>query len=436
MAEYKPLGSEKLQGDDKLRRILELTYYGNNKKTSTSTKAELVKESISGGVYGIVKEKDGYYVKRGLNESSLDYIGGMFMKNKNKFSSYAEAFKRLELIKGQEELNEATKYVLKQKPSMETEAAPMPAAEPAPAPMPAPAPAPAPETAAMPTDEPPAPVPPSDEPPAPGALEPSPEGGDENDGMRSSYMEEIQKFAGKLGQELRDQHERLESDDIKYVLNMIISAVSLDKLSDEDIEDLGKKFEREEEVGAEAPTGEEPAMEPAPEEAPAPEAELGEEAMSKLDEFINSPNLGEVDLNQYSLGEEDETIDYSHDSEDGALSDKDLGWADDGLGHGGMGDDQQDIDELVLMLKKPKDYVDNGEPGLKDHGLDLSREKGFASYAPDDHESDYETMDNEAPSVHELGEEEEADGEKEIDLDEIKRQISQAIGDTLSKHFN
>ena len=80
-----------------------------------------------------------------------------------------------------------------------------------------------------------------------------PEGGEEGSGesKRSDYMEEIQKFAGKLGQELRDQHEKLESDDIKYVLNMIISAVNLDKLSDEDIEDIGKKFDREEKKGNE-----------------------------------------------------------------------------------------------------------------------------------------------------------------------------------------
>ena len=38
-------------------------------------------------------------------------------------------------------------------------------------------------------------------------------------------------------------------DDIKYILNMIISAVDLDKWSDEDIEDIAKKFEREEEEG-------------------------------------------------------------------------------------------------------------------------------------------------------------------------------------------
>ena len=87
MSDLKPLGSEKLQGDDKLKRILELTYFNQKNKSSNSNKAELVKESTSGGVFGIVKEKDGYYVKRGLNESSLDYIGGMFMKNKNRFSS-------------------------------------------------------------------------------------------------------------------------------------------------------------------------------------------------------------------------------------------------------------------------------------------------------------------------------------------------------------
>jgi hypothetical protein len=267
MSDLKPLGSEKLGVDEKLKRILELTYYNNNKKSST-TKAELVKESKTGGVYGIVKEKDGYYVKRGLNESSLDYIGGMFMKNKNKFSSYAEASKRLSLIQGQEELHEATKYVLKPQASGTTQSE---------APMPDPsmdaAPAPAPDM---------------------GGDAPAPDmGGDmgsDESGKRSSYMAEVQKYAGKLGQELRDQHEQMESDDIKYVLNMIISACDLDKLDDEDIEEIGKKFERDEEVGGEEPTGEEPAMEPSAEPAatePSPESEMGE-SMNALEAFVNS----------------------------------------------------------------------------------------------------------------------------------------------------
>jgi len=288
MAELKPLGSEKLNSDDKLKRILELTYFNNNKKNSTS-KADLVKESTNGGVYGIVKEKDGYYVKRGLNESSLDYIGGMFMKNKNKFSSYSDAFKRLEFIKGQEELQEATKYVLKQnKPQQE---APMP--EPQMDLPPAPAPDASGETLA-PSPEGEAPMDaPTDAPPA--------EGG-EDAGKRSSYMAEAQKYAGKLGQELRDLHDRMESDDIKYILNMIISAVDLDKLSDEDVEDIAKKFEREEEaeMGSEEPTGEEPA--PSAE----PEAEMNEyDSMGALDEFINTPmDTDEINLSKYAIKEE------------------------------------------------------------------------------------------------------------------------------------
>jgi len=292
MAELKPLGSEKLNGDEKLKRILELTYFNSNKNNSrSSSKPELVKESKNGGVYGVVKEKDGYYVKRGLNESSLDYIGGMFMKNKNKFSSYAEAFKRLELLKGQEELQEATKYVLKQsKPQQEAPMAspsmdlpPAPAAD-------ASGDVPPPSTDSAPMDA------PTDLPPAEG-------GEDEDAGKRSSYMAEAQKYAGKLGQELRDLHDQMESDDIKYILNMIISAVDLDKLSDEDIEDIAKKFEREEEdgIGSEEPTGEEPA--PSPEEAPSDMNEY--DSMAALDEFVNTPmDTDEVNLSKYSIKEE------------------------------------------------------------------------------------------------------------------------------------
>ena len=295
MAELKPLGSEKLNGNDKLKRILELTYFNSNKNNSrSSSKPELVKESKNGGIYGVVKEKDGYYVKRGLNESALDYIGGMFMKNKNKFSSYAEAFKRLELLQGQEELQEATKYVLKQnKPQQE---APMPEPQ-----MDLP-PAPAPDA----SGETPAPSPEGESPmDAPTDAPPAEGGEDEDAGKRSSYMAEAQKYAGKLGQELRDLHDRMESDDIKYILNMIISAVDLDKLSDEDIEDIAKKFEREEEeggMGSEEPTGEEPA--PSAE----PELDMNEyDSMAALDEFVNTPmDTDEVNLSKYSIKEEGE----------------------------------------------------------------------------------------------------------------------------------
>ena len=294
MADLKPLGSEKLNGDDKLKRILELTYFNDKNKKSSSVKPELVKESKTGGVYGIVKEKDGYYVKRGLTESSLDYIGGMFMKNKNRFSSYADAYKRLDFIKGQEELQEATKYVLKQnKPQEET---PMP--EPS---MDLP---PSPEAdasgdigapmgdATAPSDDVAAPV---------DDMSGEDVATDDEAGKRSSYMAEAQKFAGKLGQELRDLQDKMESDDIKYILNMVISAVKLDNLDDEDIEEIGKKFERDEDdMGSEEPSTEDevPTEEPAVE----PEAEMNEyDSMDALESFINTPiEAEEINLSNYS----------------------------------------------------------------------------------------------------------------------------------------
>ncbi len=335
MGDLKPLGSEKLNGDDKLKRILELTYYNSTPKKSTNnnTKAEMIKESIGNGVYGIVKERDGYYVKKGLNENSLDYIGGMFMKNKNRFSSYAEALKRMDLLVGQENLQEATKYVLKQKPEG---GAPAPEAPMAPAPA-------APEGGA-----PEAPMAPEGGAPTPGGEEVpmapeggeevpmAPEGGEEvpfapeggESGKPSDYMAEVQKFSGKLGQELRDQKQKMESDDIKYVLNMIISAVDLDKLEDEDIEEISKKFDREEEI-PQTPEGEEeiPQTPEGGEEIPqAPESgeeELGE-TMDKLENFINTPiatdeEIDEVNLDDYNdlgVSESDDLLEVEIDMDE------------------------------------------------------------------------------------------------------------------------
>jgi hypothetical protein len=373
MADIKPLGSEKLNGDEKLKRILELTYFNQNKNKSFSAKPELVKESTTGGVFGIVKEKDGYYVKRGLNESSLDYIGGMFMKNKNKFSSYSEAFKRLELLKGQEELQEATKYVLK--PSSPKTESPLsdPAAN---APIPTPAEEPAPEAPMEVPSEEPAPEAPVDA-PAPDAPV---DGGDEASGKRSSYMAEVQKYAGKLGQELRDQHESMESDDIKYVLNMIISAVDLDKLEDEDIEDIAKKFERDEEQGGE----EVPAEEPSPEdEVPAEEpvdSELGEEmdiTMDALENFINEP----ADYNDI---EETSLADYA-----------DL-----------------EMDEEIHADFAENIHVDFGE-------------EVHADFAEGDIVWSEDTDSMEEPT----------DEEFELDLDEMKNEINNSIQTTLGKYF-
>jgi len=66
--------------------------------------------------------------------------------------------------------------------------------------------------------------------------------------MKRASFKVIQKLTGKIGQKLRtyDKNQGLSSEDIKYVLNSIISAVELDKLSEEDKEDILANFEEDE----------------------------------------------------------------------------------------------------------------------------------------------------------------------------------------------
>ena len=321
MADLKPLGSERLEGDEKLKRIMELATYGRtNKSTITennqSHSVEFIKESTT-GVYGITKEKNSYYVKKGLNEGSLDYIGGMFMKDKNRFTSYADALKRLELISGQESLTEAKKYILKGKEKPVEAVAPSePMAE-----LPPPA-APAPSND-DPVDDAPIEDLPMDD--APMGDEPM---GDE-EGKPSDYMAEVQKFSGKLGQALRDAKVKMESDDIKYVINMVLSAVDLNKLDEEDREEIAERFEPNEDDGLDsvddAPMGDEPMGD---EESPEVEDELGE-IMDKLESFVNTPVESMVDTSD--LEEDDSVLDMADD-----------------LGSEEHSDELEDIEEIDL----------------------------------------------------------------------------------------
>jgi hypothetical protein len=61
------------------------------------------------------------------------------------------------------------------------------------------------------------------------------ETGDDPD---ASPVKSIQKLTGKLGNKIRSNPDVIESDTIKYVLNSIVSAFDLSKLSDEDYEDI------------------------------------------------------------------------------------------------------------------------------------------------------------------------------------------------------
>jgi len=258
MGELKPIGSEKLKGDEQIKRILDLTYYQPNKVLKESS--TVVKESKS-GVYGIEKEKDGYYVKKGLNENSLDYIGGMFMKNKNKFPSHNEALKKMEFLVEQENFQEATKYVLKQD---------KPVAPVAPAPEPAVA----------------APVEPL--PVEPTAAEPiaEPIAGEEVEDP-NDYMKVLKKMAGKLQEKFNKYEDRLESADYAEVIKQVLSAVDLDKLEESDIESIMSVFEDDEVEGTtDFPTDVNGEV-PAPSDTEAAVEEI--DGVASLDELINTP---------------------------------------------------------------------------------------------------------------------------------------------------
>jgi hypothetical protein len=276
MADLRPIGSEKLTGQDKINRIMEIARF---KETIPQTINETAKSEYSisladGNKYEIVKERQGYIIKKTISESETDYIEPM--KNRKYYSSYSQAFKRLNLLAG--ELNrineneeglslygEQKKFVLK------TPKADVP--EPAPAPMAPPAAPPA--------------VPSPELPPSPmggeemgmddmgmddmGGEEMGPEGdvedvdvdidvdAEESDDEENVTFKSIQKLTGKLTQKIRtlDNQEGMTSEDIKYVINMVISALDLKSLSEEDKEDIISKFEEDsEDLGGDDMDGE------------------------------------------------------------------------------------------------------------------------------------------------------------------------------------
>lgn len=253
MGKLKPIGSEKLTGDSKLKRMLEIARYNENSPSNVNetAKSEYGITLSDGNKYEIVKEKQGYIVKKTISESETEYIEPM--KNRKYHSSYSQALKRLNLLAG--ELNrlnenvdgtslfgEQKKFVLK----TPTPPAPEPAAAPA-----APPPVPEPEMPAdgmedLPPAEDMGSEPPTDETPDAGMDLPQDEEG-------APTFKTIQKLTGKLSQKIRTltDEEGMTSEDMKYVINMILSSLDLKNLDDEDKEDILMKFEGEEEMGVE-----------------------------------------------------------------------------------------------------------------------------------------------------------------------------------------
>ena len=297
MSGLKPIGSEKLQGDEKIKRILEIAKYKEvtpnsiNESTTTDYQVKLA----DGNVYEIAKEKMGYVIKKQINESVSEYIEPM--KNRKFYSSYSSAFKRLNLLA--KEVNQLTeteegislfteqkKYTLKTPKSMmdtpeaspEIEPTNVPADAEVPSEPMGPADA---EIPSEPTDmgpeEPMDDMPTGDE----EMTEPSDEPADDEPVTYKS----IQKLVGRLSQKLRDysDQEELSSKDAKYIINSILSAIDLNSLEDEDKEEIISRFDSENEemsdMGDEEmpDMGDEETSDMGDEEMPEPSDEMTEE---------------------------------------------------------------------------------------------------------------------------------------------------------------
>ena len=260
MADLKPIGSEKLQGLEKINRILEIARYKENipSNLNETSRVEFERVLADGNHYEIVKEKSGYVIKKRVDES-LEYIEPM--KNRKHYGSYSAALKRLNLIAGEvnrlteneEEvsmynLGEQKKFTLKTpKPAM-----PEPAAAPE-LPMP-PA---APEADSM--DDAALDAPEGEEMDFDMDLD-TPEGDmdvdmsaeeEPMDDQEEVTFKTIQKLTGKLGQKIRMMNDSvgMTSEDVKYVINSLLSALDLSKLDEEDQEDIMAKFEEDQESG-------------------------------------------------------------------------------------------------------------------------------------------------------------------------------------------
>jgi hypothetical protein len=283
MAGLRPIGSEKLEGMEKLRRIMEIARYNENIPQSVNeTKSTEYKISLAdGNSYEIVKERQGYIIKQSINESDIDYIDPI--QNRKYYSSYSQALKRLNLMtkeintlyeneEGTSLLGEQKKkFILKTKKPKAQE----PVAEPAPLPEPAPV-TPEPPVAELP----PAPemgaegeMPPMPDMGAEGEMSPAPdmEGGEEMPDFggdeempdfgaeeemdvdveekprekKVSDIKRIQILVGKLSQKIRsyEEEKELSAQNVKYIINSILSAIDVDVLDEDDIEEIISKLE-------------------------------------------------------------------------------------------------------------------------------------------------------------------------------------------------
>jgi len=265
-----------------LQRMLQLADIKPVIKESkiTLSNFELVKESVNGKTYAIVRENNKYHIKEaqtknGLTESDFNYVGGVMNKMKKSFHSYSDATKHLNLmfeeinnhhdvdviniLESDQLLNEK-KFVLKLDKKKKSK-----------------------------------PAPPAEEPVADEGGEEEEDfdfgteeegdtegeedfdfGGEEEGDTEETDVEEfgdegdedlelddsddeikdIQSTTGKLGQQLRDV-EDISSDMQKWVAKSVLSALDLDTMDSEDKKDIIKTIKKKKEEPAEEEGGDE-----------------------------------------------------------------------------------------------------------------------------------------------------------------------------------
>lgn len=100
-------------------------------------------------------------------------------------------------------------------------------------------------------------------------------------GDEESPMKVIQKVTGKLAQRLRDSSESLSDKDYKYVINSILSAVDVSKLSDGDKKSIMSKLEGQQDQQGQQPMQQQGGLQEV-------DGEVDSEAVSENDSFFNN----------------------------------------------------------------------------------------------------------------------------------------------------
>ena len=95
---------KKIKGQDQLNRIKDLMGKMNTLTESKSfAELELIKKGPNGVVYGIIRENHDYFIKTTEKKKGtflsedFDYLGGVPNKYEERYKSYAEALKQLNL---------------------------------------------------------------------------------------------------------------------------------------------------------------------------------------------------------------------------------------------------------------------------------------------------------------------------------------------------